>query len=382
MPPKKSKSNQEVTKKTPKKCPYNNRGYCKSKEECENRHTDKVCEDLDCIENNCDKRHPNPCKYGSRCGFKKKNECMYLHDTSALSDWEITALNQRFKNKFEKLENYVKKVVTDLEKKDSEIEHLKEKLVNLENTLDESQINVLKKDVETKNAQIVGLELRLGEIEKGHQAFKKHQEKKMKELENVTKQKAGGYVAEANVYKENNFKCRECDFTTSSRPGLKIHKSKTHSKINFEEFPAACNICEKVLDNEVNLKKHKKSEHTFHDVKYQCDECEFMANQVETLHVHFGIHHSDKKQCGLCDKDFNTSKQLEDHQTKCQIFMCSNSNCRDTFETLEEMKEHINDEHRKTSPAHYQFSYWILNTKDKSEKEVSKKYHTIYPKDW
>ena len=107
-----------------------------------------------------------------------------------------------------------------------------------------------------------------------------------------------------------------------------------------------------------------------------------MANQVETLHVHFGIHHSDKKQCGLCDKDFNTSKQLEDHQTKCQIFMCSNSNCRDTFETLEEMKKHINDEHRKTSPAHYQFSYWILNTKDKSEKEVSKKYHTIYPKDW
>ena len=174
---------------------------------------------------------------------------MYLHDTSALSDGEIKALNQRFENKFEKLENYVKKVVTDLEKKDSEIKHLKEKLVNLENTLDESQINVLKKDVETKNAQIVGLELRLGEIEKGHQAFKKHQEKKMKELENITKQKAGGVVAEANVYKENNFKCRECDFTTSSRPGLKIHKSKTHSKINFEEFPAACNICEKVLDN-------------------------------------------------------------------------------------------------------------------------------------
>ena len=49
---------------------------------------------------------------------------------------------------------------------------------------------------------------------------------------------------------------------------------------------------------------------------------------------------------------------------------------------LEEMKEHINVEHRKTSPAHYQFSYWILNTKDKSEKEVSKNRHTIYPKDW
>ena len=47
--------------------------------------------------------------------------------------------------------NFLISPVTDLEKKDSEIKHLKEKLVNLENTLDESQINVLKKDVETKN---------------------------------------------------------------------------------------------------------------------------------------------------------------------------------------------------------------------------------------
>ena len=89
--------------------------------------------------------------------------------------------------------------------------------------------------------------------------------------------------------------CRECDFETNSRQGLKIHKSKVHSKINFEEFPAACNICEKVLDNEDSLKRHKKNEHTFHIVRYQCDECNFMANDITTLHVHFGMHHSVKK---------------------------------------------------------------------------------------
>ena len=143
-----------MTKKKSKKCYYNNRGYCKAKEECVHKHSDKVCEDLDCIE--------------------------------------------------------------------------------------------VKGAVEEK------------------------------------------------VHKENNFMCSECDFITNSRQGLKIHKSKTHSKINFEEFPAACNICEKVLDNEVNLKKHKKSEHTFHVVKFQYDECDFMANEVETLHVHFGLHHSEK----------------------------------------------------------------------------------------
>ena len=79
-----------------------------------------------------------------------------------------------------------------------------------------------------------------------------------------------------------------------------------------------------------------------------------------------------KKECGLSDKEFKTSKQLEDHQTKCEIFMCSNSHCRDTFKTLEGMKEHINNDHRKTSPAHYQFSYWICMPKTKVKKKSTK----------
>ena len=31
--------------------------------------------------------------------------------------------------------------------------------------------------------------------------------------------------------------------------GLKIHNTKAHLKVDFEAFPAACDICEKVLDN-------------------------------------------------------------------------------------------------------------------------------------
>ena len=107
-----------------------------------------------------------------------------------------------------------------------------------------------------------------------------------------------------------------------------------------------------------------------------------MANEISTLQVHFGTNHSVKKQCGLCDRDFGDLKQLDTHLTQCEIFMCSNSGCRDTFENITDMKTHINEKHRKDSPAHYTFSYWILNAQDKSEKEVQKSHHTIYPKDW
>ena len=57
--------------------------------------------------------------------------------------------------------------------------------------------------------------------------------------------------------------------------------ARLHSKLNVDEFPAACDICEKVLENEIAMKKHKKKEHTFHFVKYYCNEWEFKANALE-----------------------------------------------------------------------------------------------------
>ena len=172
------------------------------------------------------------------------------------------------------------------------------------------------------------------------------------------------------------------DYETTSKQGLKIHKTRVHSKLNFDEFPASCDVCEKVLENEKMLKKHKKSEHTYHTVKYQCNECEFMANESETMSVHFGKTHEKKKQCGLCDKSFDNSTMLENHLTKCEIFMCSNSGCRESFENLTDMKKHINNEHRKKSPAHFSFSYWNIHAKDICANEIEKKLHRINPEDW
>ena len=68
----------------------------------------------------------------------------------------------------------------------------------------------------------------------------------------------------------------------------------------------------------MNLKQHKKTEHTYHYVN-ECNECDFMAKEEQTLHVHFGRKHSVKKQCGLCDRDFNDSEQLDAHLTQCEI---------------------------------------------------------------
>ena len=290
-----------------------------------------------------------------------------LYTTSSSNGENLNALEKRFINRIEELEKQYKEVQINMEKA------MKEK---------EKEIDNLRNDQNVKDTKINALELRVDQVEKAHITHKKYQEKRIKDLENSCKQKVRKEKDLAEVCAISTIKCNKCDYQTTSRQGLKIHSSKVHSNINFEEFPAACDICEKVLQNESDLKKHKKSQHTYHNVRYQCNECDFMAHEVETLNVHFGSKHTEKKQCGLCDENFESSEDLANHLSKCEILMCANSGCRDYFLTMKDLKDHINENHRKNAPAHYTFSYWIVDSKDKCEKEIKKYFHTIYPKDW
>jgi hypothetical protein len=105
MPPKKPQAKGTKKKKSETKCKYNNRGYCKLKEACENIHSDKVCDNLDCSEDEFEDRHPNPCKFGPRCQVNKRKECLYLHAALASNDENIEALKTNFSSKLNKLEN-------------------------------------------------------------------------------------------------------------------------------------------------------------------------------------------------------------------------------------------------------------------------------------
>ena len=357
MGPKKDKVKDQL--KT-QKCTFHDRGYCKHGEKCRNIHFDKVCEDQNCFNINCEKRHPNPCKFGIRCTFERKNICLYSHVTTASADINMKALENKVSKKFEVLEN-----------------KFTEKFA-----LFESQINNLRKDLDIKDKHIMSLETKIENMVKEEQVYKKLQEKTIKDVENSFKLKKSKEKTSVTNVPEDLVKCDHCDFTSTTKQGLKIHNTRVHSTIDFSKFPAACDVCGKVLENENKLKKHKKSEHTYHAVKFQCNECEFMANEIETLDVHFGRKHSDKKQCGLCDKTFGSSKDLDNHLSKCEIYMCSNSGCKKMFEQVNDMKEHINTEHKQKSPAHYSFHYWYIHAKNNCENEIYKNLLRINPADW
>ena len=174
MPPKK---HQDKTQKSSQKCNFNNRGFCKSKTECKNRHSDVVCDNQKCEEENCDKRHPFQCKYGIHCRFNKKNKCLYAHVTLASDDGKLDALDKAFNKRVNKLENSIVSMQNELIGKDSIIKDLKDKVNELEEMFDN-----LKDNLRNKTATINGLELRLDELEKKQKIISKSKIRKLKIL--------------------------------------------------------------------------------------------------------------------------------------------------------------------------------------------------------
>ena len=130
------------------------------------KHSDDLCEDEECTEENCEKRHPYDCKFGTRCKFKKKDECMYLPDTHVSGDSKIEVFKKQFDDKLGKLEISFLKIQNDLEESNSLVEDLMKKTDSLERQLADNHIQNLKDELKDKDAQINGLEIKLEELKK------------------------------------------------------------------------------------------------------------------------------------------------------------------------------------------------------------------------
>ena len=99
---------------------------------------EQVCNDVNCDESQCMLRHPNPCFWGIRCTFNKRGECLYSHVTFAsCDDNTIKAHKTDFNDQLGKMENQVKLLQIDLEKKDSKIILLEGKCKSLGDSMDQ-----------------------------------------------------------------------------------------------------------------------------------------------------------------------------------------------------------------------------------------------------
>ena len=109
----------------------------------------------------------------------------------------------------------------------------------------------------------------------------------------------------------------ECDLCTEEFPkekGLKIHKSRAHSK---KTANLKCYICQRYFIHETSLKNHIAKIHIDTE-KYQCDTCDktydtpgFLNYHIRTVHATTTRKRSIK--CKFCEKYFSSRQQRNTH---------------------------------------------------------------------
>ena len=148
--------------------------------------------------------------------------------------------------------------------KEGRSKNLEEKVETLEKKIETQQkdFDNQRKDLEAKKSHIHGLEIRLDELEKKFKSEKLAKDKKIKELENLVKNKG--------KRDQDSFKCSECEFVSKSKNGLKTHKAKMHTKTKESEYPAECELCEAKLSSEKEMKEHLRL-HTYKKSTFKCE---------------------------------------------------------------------------------------------------------------
>ena len=111
-------------------CRYHQNGFCKYRQQCQNKHVDELCQfKLSCPNKECEKRHPRLCRSFEEFRNCKFVKCAYAHSQDCGNDnkindleKEVDDLKQHVKNLFELVHNENKSKIKKLE---DEVRHLK-----------------------------------------------------------------------------------------------------------------------------------------------------------------------------------------------------------------------------------------------------------------
>ena len=116
--------------------------------------------------------------------------------------------------------------------------------------------------------------------------------------------------------------------------------------------------------------------HSYKQVEYKCEECDYCCENEPSMEVHIGSVHNEHFECGLCDFVAGTVDALEMHLFTCEIYeYCE---CEVRYNTLAEMKHHVCEYHTK-GKTFLKIIHAKQNRKNKEEITCTQYYnHTLF----
>ena len=290
---------------TSSKCVYFDKGYCRNKDACTQKHPQTECNGSCEDKRICPKRHRILCKNGDQCIFVTSESCKFLHKKNNTENTESdnTVFKSTIKIIADKLEELTKKE----EETVHNISNLKKEFKCTANKLERllksqpDDIGEWMTTVVTTQNQVESMEGRVEDIEEEfsnkleqhEKDILKHSkesdeiiirfEKKLDVLEAMINQLLN--VHEGQVSSEDSH----------SSPNIKGIIEIKDDKESKTANQTTCYICQKILKSKDNLQTHDKKFHMKRignkGLTYKCDQCSFTSTEKNEVHIHINEKH-------------------------------------------------------------------------------------------
>ena len=139
----------------------------------------------------------------------------------------------------------------------------------------------------------------------------------------------------------------KCNFKADNEDLLKVHNIRKHTDKATLKYPNNCHICEYEWKNckeiRIHMDIHALEITIFGD--FQCKDCRFIGDSIETMEVHIGKCLPDELFNGLCEWKSDNLENLKTHLTSCEVYECQQ--CDKRFLALTDIKLHIKEEHEE-----------------------------------
>ena len=76
---------------------------------------------------------------------------------------------------------------------------------------------------------------------------------------------------------------------------------RKHESLEDEQFPKVCDFCDRNCFDKKHMKEHL-AEHSFRNLKFKCEDCDFLAEDNLSLEVHAGKAYSGNFSAALLAK--------------------------------------------------------------------------------
>ena len=164
----------------------------------------------------------------------------------------------------------------------------------------------MQKSLNEKDLEFQSVQRKYDNLEAAFKEIKEHNDTFEERIEEIT-QHNNTFLNDSIAVLENSnkvadvpkFECENCNFSTESERGLKVHVKRKHDDLANKEYLKVCDFCDHESFNENVMRRHLK-EHSYTNLKYKCGDCEFLAEDEFSLDIHSGRVHSGNFECAIC----------------------------------------------------------------------------------